>query len=65
MSINKGGTVRRVQLARHGRACYHLKGINNWAKVNEQFYDKEKWAAGRLCVQYSVARRGRRRYGDF
>jgi len=54
-----------VQLARHGRACYHLKGINNWAKVNEQFYDKEKWAAGRLCVQYSVARRGRRRYGDF
>lgn len=24
-----------------GRACYHLKGINNWGKVNEQFYDKE------------------------
>jgi len=25
----------------NGRACYHLKGINNWGKVNEQFYDKE------------------------
>jgi hypothetical protein len=25
----------------NGRACYHLKGINNWDKVNEQFYDKE------------------------
>lgn len=24
-----------------GRPCYHLKGINNWDKVNEQFYDKE------------------------
>jgi hypothetical protein len=25
----------------NGRACYHLKGINNWDKVNEQFYDEE------------------------
>jgi hypothetical protein len=25
----------------NGRTCYHLKGINNWGKVNEQFYDKE------------------------
>jgi hypothetical protein len=25
----------------NGRSCYHLKGINNWGKVNEQFYDKE------------------------
>jgi hypothetical protein len=25
----------------NGRQCYHLKGINNWDKVNEQFYDKE------------------------
>lgn len=25
----------------NGRACYHLKGINNWGKINEQFYDKE------------------------
>jgi hypothetical protein len=25
----------------NGRACYHLKGINNWDKVNEHFYDKE------------------------
>ncbi len=25
----------------NGRACYHLKGVNNWGKVNEQFYDKE------------------------
>ena len=25
----------------NGRACYHLKGVNNWGKPNEQFYDKE------------------------
>jgi hypothetical protein len=25
----------------NGRPCYHLKGINNWDRVNEQFYDKE------------------------
>jgi hypothetical protein len=25
----------------NGRPCYHLKGINNWDKVNEQFYDRE------------------------
>jgi hypothetical protein len=25
----------------NGRACYHLKGVNNWGRVNEQFYDKE------------------------
>jgi hypothetical protein len=24
-----------------GRPCYHLKGINNWGRQNEQFYDKE------------------------
>lgn len=23
------------------RPCYHLKGINNWGKINEHFYDKE------------------------
>jgi hypothetical protein len=23
----------------NGRPCYHLKGVNNWGKVNEQFYD--------------------------
>lgn len=25
----------------NGRPCYHLKGVNNWGKLNEQFYDKE------------------------
>ena len=25
----------------NGRTCYHLKGVNNWGKQNEQFYDKE------------------------
>jgi hypothetical protein len=25
----------------NGRPCYHLKGINNWGKLNEQFYDQE------------------------
>ena len=24
-----------------GRPCYHLLGINNWGRKNEQFYDKE------------------------
>jgi hypothetical protein len=24
----------------NGRPCYHLKGVNNWGKLNEQFYDK-------------------------
>jgi len=25
----------------NGRACYHLKGLTNWDKPNEHFYDKE------------------------
>lgn len=25
----------------NGQPCYHLKGVNNWGRVNEQFYDKE------------------------
>jgi hypothetical protein len=25
----------------NGRPCYHLKGVNNWGRLNEQFYDKE------------------------
>jgi hypothetical protein len=25
----------------NGRPCYHLKGMNNWGKMNQQFYDKE------------------------
>jgi len=25
----------------NGRSCYHLKGVNNWGKANEHFYDKE------------------------
>jgi len=24
-----------------GHTCYHLRGTNNWGKLNEQFYDKE------------------------
>ena len=24
-----------------GRPCYHLKGVTNWGKQNEQFYDRE------------------------
>src|ERR1700683_3836301 len=23
-----------------GHSCYHLKGTNNWGKMNEQFYDR-------------------------
>ncbi|MGC2112569.1 MAG: hypothetical protein WA655_23825 [Candidatus Korobacteraceae bacterium] len=25
----------------NGRPCYHLKGVNNWGRVNEHFYDKQ------------------------
>ena len=25
----------------NGRTCYHLRGVNNWGKLNDQFYDKE------------------------
>jgi hypothetical protein len=25
----------------NGRLCYHLKGVNNWGRLNEQYYDKE------------------------
>lgn len=25
----------------NGGLCYHLKGVNNWGKQNEQFYDKD------------------------
>jgi hypothetical protein len=25
----------------NGRPCYHLRGVNNWGRTNEQFYDKE------------------------
>jgi hypothetical protein len=24
-----------------GHSCYHLKGVNSWGKVNEQFYDRQ------------------------
>ena len=25
----------------NGRPCYHLKGVNNWGRVNEHFYDTQ------------------------
>jgi hypothetical protein len=25
----------------NGHSCYHLEGVNNWGKTNEQFYDRE------------------------
>jgi zinc protease len=31
-------TVVDVKLF-NGRPCYHLKGVNNWGKLNEHFYD--------------------------
>jgi hypothetical protein len=44
----------------NGRACYHLKGINNWGKVNEQFYDKENG----LLVGYAFNTAWRGGIGD-
>jgi hypothetical protein len=40
----------------NGHSCYHLKGINNWGKPNEQFYDR---ASGLLIgYAYNTAWRG-------
>jgi hypothetical protein len=25
----------------NGRPCYHLKGVTNWSRTNEHFYDKQ------------------------
>jgi hypothetical protein len=25
----------------NGRQCYHLKGVNNWGRINEHFYDTQ------------------------
>jgi hypothetical protein len=25
----------------NGRPCYHLKGVNNWGRINEHFYDEQ------------------------
>ena len=25
----------------NGRPCYHLKGVNNWGRINEHFYDQQ------------------------
>jgi hypothetical protein len=39
-----------------GHSCYHLKGVNNWGKVNEQFYD---WRSGLLIgYAFNTAWRG-------
>jgi hypothetical protein len=40
----------------NGRPCYHLRGINNWGKVNEQFYDKENGLL--LGYKFNTAWRG-------
>lgn len=39
-----------------GRPCYHLKGVNNWGKLNEQFYDKENGLL--LGYKFDTAWRG-------
>ena len=40
----------------NGRPCYHLKGVNNWGKLNEQFYDKENGLL--LGYKFDTAWRG-------
>jgi len=44
----------------NGRACYHLKGINNWGRVNEHFYDTETG----LLVGYAFNTAWRGGHGD-
>ena len=40
----------------NGHSCYHLKGFNNWGRLNEQFYDR---ASGLLIgYAYNTAWRG-------
>lgn len=43
-----------------GHTCYHLKGINNWGKVNEHFYDTTTG----LLVGYRFNSNWRRGGGD-
>lgn len=40
----------------NGRPCYHLRGINKWGKLNEQFYDKENGLL--LGYKFNTAWRG-------
>jgi hypothetical protein len=40
----------------NGRSCYHLKGVNNWGRTNEQFYDKETGLL--LGYRFNTAWRG-------
>jgi hypothetical protein len=40
----------------NGRPCYHLKGINNWGRLNEQFYDEESGLL--LGYKFNTAWRG-------
>lgn len=40
----------------HGRECFHLRGVNNWGKVNEHFYDKETGLL--LGYKFNTAWRG-------
>jgi hypothetical protein len=40
----------------NGHPCYHLKGVNNWGKTNEQFYDKETGLL--LGYRFNTAWRG-------
>jgi hypothetical protein len=42
----------------NGRPCYHLKGVNNWGRLNEQFYDKENGLL--LGYAFNTAWRGGR-----
>jgi hypothetical protein len=40
----------------NGRPCYHLEGVNNWGRKNEQFYDKETGLL--LGYRFNTAWRG-------
>ena len=44
----------------NGHPCYHLEGVNNWGRVNEQFYD----TASGLLLGYAFNTAWRGGHGD-
>jgi hypothetical protein len=59
MQYFRGMEVMDVRLF-NGRTCYHLKGVNNWGRLNEQFYDTETG----LLVGYAFNTAWRGGHGD-
>jgi hypothetical protein len=61
VSIWEGDEVKSIardadMYYHNGHSCYHLKGTNNWGKMNEQFYDRRSGLL--IGYAYNTAWRG-------